>query len=108
MDRVILQWERPFSLQVTNPDGPIMWFEIVIQEINLKITNITDDFVHIGIRNFSVDFDYTCIITSWNKVGRGNSTTDALRIPPSSQPYSPTVQIVGGELCMITKLLLPT
>ena len=104
LNRVTIQWERPFTLQVTNPDGPIMWFEIVIQEVDLKITNITDDFVHIGIGNFSVDFNYTYIITSWNKVGRGNSTTDTLHIPPSSQPSSPTIQIVVGELCMITNL----
>ena len=103
LNRVTIQWERPFSLNVTNPDEPIMWFEIVILEVDLKITNVTDDFVHIGIAKFSADFNYTYIITSWNKVGRGNSTTDILRIPLSSQPYSPTVQMVGiiiGELAI--------
>ena len=99
LNRVTIQWERPFTLQVTNPDGPIMWFEIVIQEVDLKITNVTDDFVHISIGKFSANFSYTYIITSWNKVGRGNSTTGALLIPPSSQPSSPTVgSIIGGKL----------
>ena len=83
-DMVTIEWERPFTLNVSNPDGPIMWFEVVIDHIN--ITNITENFIRIGIGNFSTNSNYTCNITSLNKVGRGNSTTDTLYIPPSTLP----------------------
>ena len=62
-------WNPPPSL-----NGLSMWFIVEIDHTSLEF-NVTQNFVSVPTRTLTSDRDYNWTITSYNPVGRGNSTS---------------------------------
>ena len=80
-DNVLIHWLPPYSMDI--PENTT-WFNVKISngsEVLIIDENVTTHFTCIRKQLFEPGQAYSCIITSWNVAGKGESVTVQVMIP---------------------------
>ena len=100
-DNVLIHWLPPYSMGV--PENTT-WFNVKIlngSEVLIKDENVTTHFTCIRKELFEPGHVYSCIISSWNVAGKGESVTVQVMIPgPTPTMQMPLSSIAGRCACI--------